>query len=115
MQQIDNVIVTDRAWAIFRQQQARHESNLGLSIALYYMPTFTNADGTSVEGFAPGYTIDFVVQPPSGDNWVMARLLDGTEFQFMPNFAWRPDESYVVDQASSYTLSIGPAPKSSRR
>jgi hypothetical protein len=72
------------------------------------MPTFTDADGSSVDGFAPGYTIDFVRRPPAGDNWVRARLPDGTAFHFMPKFRWSPDESYLVDQASSYTLSIGP-------
>lgn len=112
MLQIENIAVTERAWKIFRQQQARHQSNLDLMIALYYMPSFTNADGSDVEDFVPGYTIDFVAQPPPGDHWVMARLPDGTAFQFMPKFVWRPDESYIVDQASSYTLSIGPAPKS---
>lgn len=112
MHQIDNITVTDLAWAIINKQRARHQPNAELSIVLYYMPSFTNADGTNVEGFAPGYTIDFVVRPPAGDNWIKARLPDGAEFQFMPKFGWRPDESYVVDQASSYTLSIGPAPKS---
>ena len=103
MLQIDNIIVTDRAWAIFRQEQARHQSSARLLIALRYMPTFTNADGITVDGFAPGYTIDFGVQSPPGGQWVKARLSEGTEFQFMPKFIWRPDESYVVDQASSYT------------
>jgi hypothetical protein len=111
MLQIDNIIVTDRAWAIFRREQARHQSSARLLIALYYMPTFTNPDGSNVEGFAPGYTIDFVAQPPPGEQWVKARLPDGTAFQFMPKFTWRADESYVVDQASSYTLSISPAPR----
>ncbi len=72
------------------------------------MVSITNADGTVVEGFAPGYTIDFVVQPPSGDRWLAALLPDGTEFRFMPKFTWNPEGRYVVDQASSYTLSIGP-------
>ncbi len=112
MRQIHNITLTDPAWAIIRMQKARHQPSAELSIVLYYMPSFTNADGTNVEGFAPGYTIDFVVQPPAGDNWLKARLPDGTDFQFMPKFSWHPDESYVVDQASSYTLSIGPTPKS---
>jgi hypothetical protein len=107
MLQVDNIAVTDRALEIFRQAQARHQFNPRLLIALYYMPSFTNADGSDVEGFVPGYTIDFVVQPPPGDHWILARLPDGTEFRFMPKFTWRSQESYVVDQASAYTLSIG--------
>ena len=108
MQQIDNITVTDRAWAIFREQRARHQSRADLSIALYYMPSFTNPNGTDVEGFAPGYTIDFVTSSPPGDRWILAKLPDGTSFVFMPKFVWRPDEAYVVDQASAYTLSIAP-------
>ena len=108
MLQVENIVVSDRAWAIFRRERARHTSTVKLSIALYYMPAFTNADGTTVDGFAPGYTIDFAGQAPVGDAWISARLPDGTLFQFMPRFAWRADERYVVDQASAYTLSIGP-------
>lgn len=107
MLQIDNITVTDRAWAIFRRAQARHQSDRRLLIALYYMPSFTNADGSDVEGFVQGYTIDFVKQSPPGDHWLLARLPDGTEFRFMPKFTWRPEGRYVVDEASSYTLSIG--------
>ena len=110
MLQIENISVTDRAWKIFREQRARHVSNASLSIVLYYMPTFTNADGSTVDGFAPGYTIDFVTQSPAGDRWLKADLPDGTNFLFMPKFAWRPDERYVVDQVSAYTLSIESEP-----
>lgn len=107
MRRIDNVTVTERAWTIFRQQQDRHGSNAPLSIVLHYMPTFTNADGTDVDEFAPGYTIDFVVQPPSGNRWLAALLPDGTEFRFMPKFTWNLEGRYIVDRASAYTLSIG--------
>lgn len=108
MLQIENITLTDRAWAIFRQERARHQSISDLSIVLYYMPSFTNPDGTDVAGFAPGYTIDFVTKSPPGDHWIVAKLPDGTTFQFMPKFTLRPDEFYVVDQVSAYTLSIGP-------
>lgn len=107
MLHVDNVTVTDKAWTIIRRARARHRSDPALMIALYYMPSFTNADGSNVEGFVPGYTIDFIAQLPPGDHWVVARLPDGTEFRFMPKFTWHPHESYVVDQASAYALSIG--------
>lgn len=112
MPHIENINVTERAWAIFREQRARHASGASLSIVLYYMPTFTNADGTTVDGFAPGYTIDLVTQSPAGDHWHRASLPDGATFLFMPRFTWRPDEQYVVDQASAYTLSIELEPRS---
>jgi hypothetical protein len=105
---IDNVVVTNRAWAIFRQQLGRQAANARGVIVLHYMPRFVNADGSTVDGFAPGYTIDFVAQAPESDAWIEASLPDGSAFRFMPKFAWRADENYVVDQASAYTLSIGP-------
>jgi hypothetical protein len=108
MRQIYNLEVTERAQAIFRRQQELHRADPPLPIALHYMPTFVNADGSAVEGFAPGYTIDFVAQPPEGAEWLRAKLPDGTEFRFMPKFVWRADETYLVDQASDYTLSLGP-------
>lgn len=110
MLKIDNIVVTDRALAIFRGLRARQPANARLSIALHYMPRFVNADGSTVDGFAPGYTIDFVAQAPVGEAWIEASLPDGSAFRFMPKFTWRADEKYVVDQASAYTLSIGPAP-----
>ena len=63
----------------------------------------------TVADFAPGYTIDYVADRDFGDSWLLAHLPDGTPFRFMPKFEWRPDETYVLDRASGYTFSIGPA------
>jgi hypothetical protein len=109
MLKVDNVDVTERAWAIFRQQRGRNPTNPSRVIALHFMPTFVNADGSNVEDFAPGYTIDFVAGIPPGEGWVQASLPDGSSYYFMPKFDWRADTRYVVDQASAYTLSIRPA------
>ncbi len=106
MLRLKNITVTDRAAEYFRRERARRHAN-ARPVTLIYMTSFTNPDGSTVEGFAPGYTIDFEDWEP-GDHWVMATLADGTEIWFMPEITFRPDESYVVDLASSYTLSIGP-------
>jgi len=37
-----------------------------------------------------------------------SQLPDGTPFRFMPKFEWHADQSYLVDRASAYTLSIEP-------
>jgi hypothetical protein len=109
MLQVDNVDVTERAWAIFRQQRTRNPAYASRVIALHFMPSFVNADGSNVEGFAPGYTIDFVDHIPTGEGWMQARLPDGSAYYFMPKFDWRVDKRYVTDQASAYTLAIRPA------
>lgn len=109
MRTVDNIVTTPRAAAIFRLEKRRHWPRLGEVIALHFMSSFTNADGTTVADFAPGYTIDYVADRAFGDSWLLAHLPDGTPFRFMPKFVWRPDETYVLDRASGYTLSIGPA------
>lgn len=109
MKAIDNVVITARAVARFKRELERRETRSGEVIALHYMTSFTNADGTTVDGFAPGYVIDRVADRRFGDQWLMAQLPDGTAFRFMPKFDWRAGETYVVDLASAYTLSIGSA------
>lgn len=109
MRTVENVMTTARAAAAFRLEARRHIPRLGEVIALHFMPSFTNADGTTVAEFAPGYTIDYVTDRDFGDQWLLAHLPDGTAFRFMPKFEWRADETYVLDRASGYTFSIGPA------
>jgi hypothetical protein len=109
MRTIENLVTTPRAAEIFRQEKRRHLPRLGEVIALHFMSSFTNADGATVADFAPGYTIDYVADRDFGDSWLLAHLPDGTPFRFMPKFEWRPDETYVLDRASGYTFSIGPA------
>jgi hypothetical protein len=72
------------------------------------MPSFTNADGTTVDGFLPGYAIDIEQSKPVGMHWLQVQV-DGIEFWFMPRERLRPELTYAVDQRSGYTLSIRPA------
>ena len=76
---------------------------------MVYLSRFVNRDGSVVEGFSPGYSAGPVQGGHFSDMWALAHLPDGTEFPFMPKFEWQPDASYVVDLASNYTFSIGPA------
>lgn len=107
MKIVENVVVTDRAAAIFQLDSERRRPKPDDVIALYFMPSFKNADGTTVDGFAPGYTIDYVGDRAFNDRWVMGHLPDGTSFRFMPKFDWRADATYVLDGASGYTFSVG--------
>lgn len=106
MKTVTNVAVTDRAVAIFESEMKKRRPGSRELLVLHFMPSFANADGTRVDGFLPGYTIDYVADRDFGPLWLMARLPDGTAFRFMPKFEWSSDRRYVVDQASAYTLSI---------
>ena len=106
MKVVDNLSITSRAAAIFdtEARKLRH----GEVIALYYMPSFTNADGSTVAEFRPGYTIDRVKDRVFGDPWVQARLPNGLSFRFMPKLSWQDHDGYVLDRESGYTFSIRP-------
>jgi hypothetical protein len=107
MKVIDNLAVTSRAAVIFDAEAKKLRP--GEVIALYYMPSFTNADGSTVAGFRPGYTIDRVKDRVFDDPWILAHLPDGLAIRFMPKFRWQDHDSYVLDRESGYTFSIGPA------
>ena len=102
----NNLRVSARAALIIKTEAKKLRSNE--AIALRYMPTFTNADGTTVAEFFPGYTIDRVKQQDLSDPWMLARLPGGTAIYFVPRFSWRDSESYLLDRESGYTFSIRP-------
>jgi hypothetical protein len=106
MKIVTNVAVTDRAAAIFASEVKKRRPGSREVLVLHFMPSFSNADGTRVDGFSPGYTTDYVADRDFGPLWLMARLPDGTAFRFMPKFEWSANQRYIVDQASAYTLSI---------
>lgn len=107
VKEVSNLTVTERAAEILRLEAAKLVA--GRVLALHFMVSFTNRDGTAVVGFVPGYTVDRVDDGPFGDNWLMVRLPQIGGVHFMPKFEWRADQSYVLDQASAYTLSVLPA------
>lgn len=107
MKIVTNVAVTDRAAAIFASEVKKRPPGSREVLVLHFMPSFSNADGRPVDGFSPGYTIDYAADRDFGPLWLMARLPDGTAFRFMPKFKWSAGRRYILDQASAYTLSIG--------
>jgi hypothetical protein len=104
---IDKLSVTETALARIGLEVARLKPRASDVMVLSYMSRFVNADGTTVRGFSPGYTIEFEPKHDGGDIWAKARLPDGTELYFIPRF--RSASACVMDVASSYTLSIEPA------
>lgn len=101
MQLITNISITDRASKVLRDQRARFKPRVvGEVFALFYSPTFTNADGTTVAGFRPGYMVGSQAPLGLGDHWALARLPDRSEFLFMPKFKPASDVGCIMDLAS---------------
>lgn len=112
MIRITNIWATDRAYEVLRELRAKFKPrDRGDVFALVYMSSFTNPDGTTVEGFRPGYTADSHSPEGLSDIWTLAQLIDGPDFLFMPKFKWNPGEEYVVEMASDVfaIFSIGAA------
>ena len=112
MLRITNISISDRAaevldrlWVTFRPQQP------GDVFALAYMSSFTEANGSTVDGFRPGYAAYSMAPDRLASVWLIAQPAGAPQFYFMPKFDWSADEHYRVDLASEAfeTFSIGPA------
>jgi hypothetical protein len=104
MKVVYNLSITSRAAAIF-DAEAR-KLRRGEVIALYYLPSFTNADGSTVAEFLPGYTIDRVKDRVFDDPWLLAQLPNGLTVRLVPRLIWQDNDSYLLDRESGYTFSI---------
>jgi hypothetical protein len=72
---------------------------------MLYWSSFTEPDGTMVEGFRPGYSVHSQAPDELNDQWAIAQLIDGPDFLFMPKFRWRSNDEYVVEVASEMFVS----------
>lgn len=109
MQLITNISITDKAAIALDVLKATFRQRPDEIFALHYMTSFVEADGTTVEGFRPGYTVGSW-KYRDAPMWALARFTSGMEFYFMPKFVWSADERYCVDLVSErHTIfSIGP-------
>lgn len=89
---IENIVITDTAKRALDARKALLELRKGDAFALTYESSFTNRDGTTVEGFVPGYAISSWPLSYVGPSWVMVKLAHGTEFHLMPMFRWSAGE-----------------------
>lgn len=110
MLRITNISISDRAaevldrlWVTFRPQEP------GDVFALAYMSSFTEADGSTVDGFRLGYAAYFLAPDGLAGVWLIAQPAGAPQFYFMPKFGWSADERYLIDLASEKfeTFSIG--------
>ena len=112
MQHIHNISITDRAAISLKKVRTRSRLQVKDLLEFGFIGSFTNADGSTVAGFRPGYMASRSGPPGNGPaaGDLFAHLADGTVFHFMPKFKWDPAKWYLVDVTSEpYALfSIAP-------
>lgn len=105
MKAIENITITERARVSLAREFSKASPRGGDVTALVYVSTFTNPDGSSVDGFVPGYMVGPVAGGNFGDMWSVAHLPNLAPIIFMPRFIWRAEDQYVVDTAG-YTFAL---------
>lgn len=111
MMLIENISITDKARQVLDARKSLFKLRKSDVFALTYESSFTNRDGTTVEGFLPGYAISSWPLGYIGPAWMVVQLPGGTEFHLMPRFKWSAREHYIMDLVSPSLelFSIGPA------
>ena len=111
MVRITNISITDAAKQVIDRRKAIFKPRGDYVFALTYTSSFINRDGTTVEGFRPGYEVSPWPLEYISPNWAIVQLPGGTEFHLMPRFRWSAREHYIMDLVSPSLelFSIGPA------
>jgi len=97
MRRVTNISITGEAVSNLRREVATFEPRPGEVFALIFMFSFTNPDGTPVDGFRPGFMAGPWPIENIGPSWLVAELTDGTPFHFRPREEWNPRENYLID------------------
>ena len=100
MIRITNISITDAARQVIDRRKSVFKPRGDDVFALTYTSSFINRDGTTVDGFRPGYEISPWPLEYISPNWAVVQLPGGTEFHLMPRFKWSARERYIMDLAS---------------
>lgn len=71
--------------------------------ALVYLVESSQADGSPVPGFRPGYVATVWPTSSISDNWLVGAFSDGTEFCFLPRERWGEGRDFRLDIVESVT------------
>ena len=83
----------ERTWASFKVPD-------GHVFALSYASAFTHPDGTTVEGFVPGYQISSWPRDHLGPSSLFVLLPHGTSFYLIPRSKWDVERPHLIDLIS---------------
>ena len=100
MLRIKNIAITDNARQVLDRRRPLFKLRAEDVFALCYTSRFINRDGSTVEGFVPGYAISSWPKSYIGPSWALVKLAHGTEFHLMPRFVWQAEARYVMDLVS---------------
>jgi hypothetical protein len=103
---IDNVSATPRAARVLKKAWEAYIPRAVEAFALVFCESYVNPDGTTVEGFQPGYVAGPLRTKGLSKYWLLAHLPDGIEFYFHPRSNWDPQAKYLVDlQGAMFSIS----------
>lgn len=97
---VTNIAATRTAIEALERTKASFKVPDGHVFALSYASAFTNPDGTTVEGFVPGYQISSWPRDYLGQSSVFVLLPHGTSFYLIPRSKWDVDRPHVIDLIS---------------
>ncbi|MDR3475198.1 MAG: hypothetical protein P4M09_26400 [Devosia sp.] len=95
---VTNFSIIERAAIVLDRQKVMARLGPNDIFALVYTVSFTNPDGTTVEGFRPSYAAA-TMEMDDPEGWVLAHLPGGMEF-CLPRNKWDEGEHYIVDLVS---------------
>ena len=110
MRRVENITIAERALATLRAELSACRLGRGDVAVLVYVFTYTNADGTTVQGFWPGYMVGPWPADQLTDRYLELRSPGVVPFYFLPKFAWTAEARYRVDLVApgARMFSIGP-------
>ncbi len=101
MRTLGRVIIADRAISLFIRELQSCKPGPRDVIALVYMSSFINRDGTPVDGFAPGYMVGPLGAKYLSDRWILARQDGLREFYVDPRGEWGDADAMSIDLAAT--------------
>lgn len=109
---VTNFAITDAARAVLDRRKTLLKPDPFGVFALSYWASFKEPDGTSVQGFEPGWIGSGVRHQYLGEAPLFVLLPHGTTFYLMPRDGWDENGRYVMDLINTEyeTYSITPSP-----
>ena len=102
---ITNISTTEEAGRVLQRRYDAFRPRPGDTFALLFVSEYFYSDGSTVEGFRPGYMAGpITTQGGFDDHWALAHLSHGLEFYFMPQFVWDPMGWYLIDKHAGFAL-----------
>jgi hypothetical protein len=101
MRTVEAISVTSRAATVLQHELEACKPSHGGVVALVYIASFVNKDGSPVRGFAPGYMVGPLERRYLYDQWIHARPRGLPEFYIDLRAEWSGVGGLVIDLAAT--------------